>query len=198
MAVKALSGGEGLEKKLKELSEKLTKAATVRIGFLEGSTEPDGTSTPMVAAIQEFGAVSGKKRQVIPPRPYFRTMIAEKSPQWGNQLGEVLKHNDFDAAKSLALMGLGIGGQLQDSIIATMAPPLSPITLMLRKMRSENQTLKMGGKTVAEAARRVAAGESAGDVSTKPLVDSGSMLNSVSYQVDDGEKVEVDPNKVRE
>ena len=198
MVSKALSGGDALTKKLAELSAQITKASEVRIGFLEGSTEPDGTPTPQIAAIQEFGTTNTRKKTVIPPRPFFRTMIAEKSGQWGNQLGEVLKHNDFDAAKSLALMGMGIGGQLQDSIIAVVAPPLSPITLMLRKMRSENQALVMGGKTVAEAARRVAAGESPGDVSTKPLVDSGSLLNSVSYQVDEGEKVEVDPNRTQE
>lgn len=198
MAARALSGGDALAKKLKELSENLTSAAEVRIGFLEGSSEPDGTPTPQIAAIQEFGSVNTRQKTVIPPRPFFRTMIAEKSPQWGNQLGEVLKHNDFDTAKSLALMGMGIGGQLQDSIIAVLQPQLSPITLMLRKMRSENQNLVMGGKTVAEAARRVASGESPGDVSTKPLIDSGSMLNSVSYQVDDGEKVEVDPDRARE
>jgi hypothetical protein len=41
---------------LVRVSKVLADATEVRVGFLEGSTEADGTSIPMVAAIQEFGA----------------------------------------------------------------------------------------------------------------------------------------------
>lgn len=193
MAEKALQGGDKLAAKLAELSKQIAKASEVRIGFLEGSTEADGTSIPMIAAIQEFGTTNTKERTVIPPRPYFRTMIAEHSGEWGEVLGKVLEHNGMDAENGLEQMGMYIGGQLQQSIIDTMEPALSDVTLMLRKMRSEDQSLVVTGKTVGEAARRVAAGEDVGDVSRKPLVDTGTLLRSVSYQVDQGEKVEVDP-----
>jgi hypothetical protein len=81
-------------------------------------------------------------------------------------------------------MGEGIKGQLQQSIADTDAPALSQITLMLRKMRSEDQSLVVTGKTVGEAARRVAEGESTAGVSTKPLDDTGHMKASVDYEVD--------------
>ena len=197
MATKALEGGDALKKKLEELSKNIAKASKVQIGFLAGSTESDGTSIPSIAAWQEFGTSSTKGRatiELIPPRPYFRTMIAEKSGEWGEVLGKVLVHNGFDAENALEQMGMYIGDQLQESIIATMEPKLSDVTLMLRKMRSEDQSLVVTGKTVGEAARRVAEGESVGDVSRKPLVDTGTMLRSVSYQVDQGEKTEVNPN----
>jgi len=185
---KALSGGDKLTAKLAELSKNITKASEVRVGFLEGSTEADGTSVATIGAWQEFGT------KTIPQRPYFRTMIAEHSGEWGDVLAKVLAHNGMDAENALEQMGVYIGDQLQESIIDTMEPPLSPITLMLRKMRSEDQSLVVTGKTVGEAAARVAAGEDPGDVSTKPLVDSGTLLRSVAYQVDEGAKTEVNPN----
>jgi len=198
MAEKALQGGDKLTETLAELSKQIAKASKVRVGFLEGSTEADGTSVPFIAAIQEFGASSTKNHTTIeltPPRPYFRTMIAAHSDEWGDVLGKVLVHNGYDAENALEQMGMYIGGELQQSIIDVSEPALSDVTLMLRKMRSEDQSLIVTGKTVGEAARRVADGESLGDVSRKPLVDTGTMLKSVSYQVDNGAKTEVDPNK---
>lgn len=179
MTVRTISGGDKLEARLREIAAKVSKAATLKVGFLEGSTYPDGTSVPMVAAIQEFGAPSVG----IPPRPYFRTMVAEKRDRWGDALAANLKAQDYDAERALELVGEGIKGQLQQSIVDTMGPPLSAVTLMLRKMRSEDQSLIVSGKTVGEAAARVAAGESTAGVSTKPLVDSGHLLQSVGVEV---------------
>lgn len=179
MTDRVISGGAKLEARLKEISAKVSKAGTLRVGFLEGATYPDGTSVPMVAAIQEFGA----PKAGIPPRPFFRTMIAEKADTWADALGRNLVAQDYDTHKALEAVGMGIEGQLQESIIKIVAPALSPVTLMLRKMRSEDQALIVTGKTVGEAAARVAAGEGTAGVSTKPLVDSSHLLNSVGSEV---------------
>lgn len=120
-----LSGGDRLERALKEMSAKLTNAATVDVGFLEDATYPDGTSVPMVAAIQEFGAPSRN----IPPRPFFRGMINDKSPEWPEAVAELLKDNDFDARKTLELTGSAIKGQLQEAITEFDGVPLSPKTV---------------------------------------------------------------------
>ena len=181
MAVSEVKGGDGLDKKLAEIAARLGRGGALKVGFLEGATYPDGTSVAMVAAIQNFGAPS----RGIPPRPFFSNMVKEKSPGWPAQLAQILEATQMDLPASLALMGEGIAGQLRDAIIATSAPPLSPVTLMLRKMRSEDQGLVVTGRTVGEAAARVRAGEGVGDVSTKPLVDSGHMLASVDYEVAD-------------
>lgn len=174
-----ISGGEKLEKHLRELAKRVASPATLRVGFLEGATYPDGTSVAAVAAIQEFGA-PGKS---IPPRPYFRKLVAEKADSWGDATANLLKKNDFDARHTLALVGEGIQGQLVQSIADLNSPPLSPVTLMLRKMRSDNPDLEVTGATVGEAAQRVKAGKSSAGVSTKPLVDSGHLLNSTGYEV---------------
>jgi hypothetical protein len=175
----ALKGGDKLEAYLSDLAAKVSEPGTLRVGFLEDATYPNGTPVAMVAAIDEFGAPNAG----IPPRPYFRHMIADKSPEWGPAIGNILPGEDYDATKTLDIVGEGIAGQLRQSIIDTNSPPLSPVTLMLRKMRSENQSLVVTGATVGEAARRVASGESTAGVSAKPLVDSGHMLNSVDHDV---------------
>lgn len=119
-----MTGGDKLQAALTAIVGKLASAETVKVGFLENSTYPDGTSVPMVAAIQEFGAPSKN----IPPRPFFRSMIAAKAPGWGSAMGKILKSTDYDAAKSLGQMGQGIRDQLQESIKATNDPPLAPAT----------------------------------------------------------------------
>lgn len=175
----AIKGGDKLEGYLKQLAARMGNTKSVAIGFLEGSTEPDGTSIPMIAAIQEFGAPKAK----IPPRPFFRNMIAAKSPGWAAGIATQLKETNYDILKTLSRTGEAISGQLQESIISTYAPPLSPITVMLRGMKSNDQSLVVTGKTVGEAAARVAAGKTNYGASMKPLVDSGNLLNAVAYKV---------------
>ncbi|WP_258187671.1 hypothetical protein, partial [Klebsiella pneumoniae] len=65
----------------------------------------------------------------IPSRPYFRKTISEHGPEWGVELGKLMKANDFDARKSLALMGERIKGQIQSSIIAFSEPPNAKSTV---------------------------------------------------------------------
>ena len=173
-----LRGGDKLADVLKTIGAKASSAKYVQVGFLENSTYPDGTSVPMVAAIQEFGA----PKVGIPPRPFFRDMIAAKSKEWPKAIRDLLKDNDFDAAKTLGQVGEGVKGQLQQSIVDLTTPPLSKVTLMLRKMFGNNPDA-IRGRDVAEARERVAAGEDTDGVSIKPLVWTGHLENSVDYQV---------------
>lgn len=179
MAAVGVSGGDRFNIRLGSIANKAMNAKIVRVGFLEGSTEADGTSIPMIAAIQEFGAPNVG----IPPRPYFRTMIKAHKTEWGPATGRLLKLHDYDAQRVLALMGEVIAGQLRQSIVDLQSPPLGPVTLMLRWMKWKNPNLVITGKTVGEAAARVKAGKSSAGVSTKPLVWTGTMLNSIDYEV---------------
>jgi hypothetical protein len=125
MAVIGLSGGAALEAKLREIAERTSTSGELRCGFLEGSTYPDGTSTPLVAATQEFGSPSHN----IPSRPFFRTMIKQESPHWGEDIGKLLTASNYDVAHALGSMGMEIKNELQDSIKALMDPPLAPATV---------------------------------------------------------------------
>lgn len=119
------SGGAALEAKLAELAEKLGDGKTLRVGFLEGATYPDGQSVPMVAAANEYGDPAMNR----PPRPFFRNMIAEKSPEWPHDIAKIAEATGYDAETMLGLMGENIKSQLQGSIRDLMEPALSPVTI---------------------------------------------------------------------
>ena len=144
-----ISGGDKLRAALDKIARKLKSGGTVRVGFLEGATYPDGTSVALVAAINEFGAPSRGQ----PPRPFFRRMIAAKQGEWPAAIEAGLKANDYDVARTLAQAGEGIAGQLRQSIVDLVDPPLAA------------STIKAKG-------------------SSKPLVDTGHMLNSVEFEVE--------------
>jgi hypothetical protein len=116
-------GGDRLIGTLQSMLTKLRLAHEVSVGFLENSTYPDGTSTPLVAAVQEFGSAR------IPSRPFFRNMIAKDSPGWPDATKALLKADDYNAKQALGQMGELIRGQLQQSILDTNEPPLAPATV---------------------------------------------------------------------
>ncbi len=144
-----LTGGDKLTARLAELAKSVTKSATLSVGFLEGATYPDGTSVPLVAAVQEFGAPARN----IPPRPFFRNMIAQRAESWPDAVAALLETNDYDATQTLMQTGEGIKGQLQQSIKDTNSPPLAPATIAKKGF-------------------------------SKPLIDTGVMINSIDYKVE--------------
>lgn len=118
-------GGSKAAKVLERIAVAAKRAQRVRVGFLSDATYPDGTSVAMVAAIQDFGA----PRAGIPPRPFFRNMIAAKSKDWPEAVGRLLIANNFDAQRTLEQAGEAIAGQLRQSIHDTNSPPLKPATI---------------------------------------------------------------------
>jgi hypothetical protein len=121
----AFKGGDKLQAALDRIAANASKAASLSVGFLEGATYPDGTSVALVAATDEFGRPSIGQ----PPRPFFRDMIAAKSGEWPEAVANLLKVNDFDAAKTLGQAGEAIKGQLQQSIADFNRVPLKQSTI---------------------------------------------------------------------
>ena len=178
----SVTGGDKLNKKLGYLATNLGKSSVVKVGFLEGSQERDGKPSPLIGFIQEFGA----PKKGIPPRPYFRTMISQHSGEWPAELIALMKANDYDAAKSLDQLGQEIASELKKSIIDINDPPLSPVTVMLRGMRTRKQFRDLPfWERFAIAKDRVAKGKSNYGASTKPLIDTGALYENVDYVVKD-------------
>lgn len=113
-----------LAAKLAKIVQSTEGHPRVSVGFLRDATYPDGTSVAMVATVQEFGGGNN-----IPPRPFFRYMVAEKSGNWPDAVRLNLKATDYDAHRTLDRMGQGIKGELQQSIKDTNDPPLAPATI---------------------------------------------------------------------
>lgn len=120
-----LKGGDQLKAKLLDLARRLGNGGTVRVGYLEGATTPEGVSVPLYAVIQNFGAPA----LGVPARPFFTNMVEEKNEGWGDSLIGILKANNYDVGLSLEKLGEHIKGQLQQSIRDTNDPPLAPATI---------------------------------------------------------------------
>jgi len=174
----SVTGGGALDRKLRELTDKMSKAHEVRVGFLENATYADGTPVAMVAAINNFGAPESG----IPARPFFSNMIEDNKDGWGDSFGDIIKAVDFDAQKALELMGEGMAGQLREEIVNTSSPALSPVTVLLRERFPTRDGMTFAD--VIQAMRDVAAGERSGAGNAKPLVWSGHLLNSVDKEVE--------------
>lgn len=143
-----VSGGDKAAAHLRNLADKLKGDPYVKVGFLGGATYPDGTSVAAVAAFNEFGV----PRHGQPPRPFFRGMIQRNSPAWPAAIAGLMKAHDNDVPKVLELTGQAIAGQLRQSIVDLIDPPLAPSTIARKG-------------------------------SAKPLVDTGTMLNSIEHEV---------------
>lgn len=116
-----ISGGDKLEKALKDIADKMS--GSVKVGFLEGATYPDGTPVAQVAFWNEFGTSKA------PPRPFFRTTIAENSEEWADRLGKAAAHYEYDGSKALNAMGVIIQEDIQQSINEWTDPPNAASTI---------------------------------------------------------------------
>lgn len=122
------TGGDKMEARLREIAENLGRGGVLRVGFLENATYPDGKPVAMIAVIQDMGAPGAG----IPPRPFFRNMIANKQTEWPGAIAINLRDTGYDAQVALDRVGFGIAGQLRQSIIDTNSPPLA-LSTILRK-----------------------------------------------------------------
>lgn len=124
----AIRGGDKLTAALAKIAAGVSKPATLSVGFLSGSTAPNGDSIPERAANNEFGHTMANGT-VVPPRPFFRNMIAAKSGEWPSAVADLLKTNKYDEEKTLGQAGAGIKGQLQQAITDLTSPPLAESTI---------------------------------------------------------------------
>jgi hypothetical protein len=123
--VAKITGGKKFNAAMRDLSRKLSRGdVRLRVGFLEKATYPNGTPVAMIAAINEYG-----RPPVQPPRPFFRNMITAKKDEWPAAVAGVMKANDLDIAKTLDIVGAAIAGQLRQSIVDLVSPPLAPSTI---------------------------------------------------------------------
>lgn len=130
------------------------------MGFFEESKYPDGTSVAYVATIQEFGYPGGN----IPARSFFRTTVENQKEYWGRQFAGAIVaslEGKFDFSHALEQIGGESSADVAKAISMIQDPPLSSSTIRARSSRSAS-----------------------GSASTKPLVDTGLMIQSVTYKVE--------------
>lgn len=121
--MKMLKGGAAVEAKLLQLAEKLQ--GSVKVGFMENATYPDGTPVAAVAAWNEYGVPELK----IPSRPFIRNMIEQKSDEWAERLGKAAVHYNYRGKEVFGLMGLTIQEEMQQAIIDFKDPRNADLTI---------------------------------------------------------------------
>ena len=177
--VEIKSSGKSKLESLKVFINTLDKTEG-KVGWF-GDKYEDGTPVAYVAAIQEYG--SGK----TPPRSFMRSTVAEKKDEWENIAIQLSRQAIAGKASPTDVMGkitLQAEADVSQKIATLTDPPLSPVTLELRAMKKANPHLIVTAKTVGEAAARVRKpGYVTPSVSTKPLIDTGYMIATLTSQV---------------
>ncbi|ATG17001.1 hypothetical protein CO695_12120 [Providencia alcalifaciens] len=145
---------------LKAIYDELGKKQ-LKVGFFEHSKYPDGTPIAYVAAIQELGYPAGG----IPPRPFLRPTMKNKKTEYGQLI--------FRVAKAAANGNITVN----DGLTQVGAKAASDVKLAIKAVT----TPVLDDATVKARARRHSKGKS----TNKPLVDTGQMLNAVTFVVED-------------
>ncbi|HDL6962225.1 TPA: hypothetical protein PXM28_001467 [Yersinia enterocolitica] len=132
----------------------------MNVGILAGATNED-TGEPIApyAAANEFGTLN------IPPRPFMRNTVSEKSGEWGETFGKLVSEQAHDAGgieKALSTLGAVMVQDIRDSIERSIPPPNADSTINNKRRK----------------------GRASPD---KTLVDSGSMQRAVAFEIITGE-----------
>ncbi len=145
---------------LAALKAKLDGKTTLVAGVLKGSTaDVDDGKIHKTVPVAPYAAANEFGTEKIPPRPFLRTTFAAKEQEWRKAVFLALQRRGVDHPE-MALRD--VGGLVRGDIVATIRTghftPLSPKTIEAkrRKGRPEPET---------------------------PLIDTGSLIRSVAYEV---------------
>lgn len=154
-------------KKLKQAVDQAKRAQSVKelaVGFFNTARYPDGTAVTNVAAWNEFGTRS------IPERPFFRQAIKTMKPKVDRFLERRVDPKEMVVDRQLAgQVGELAKAEIQTSIRNLHQPPNSPVTIR-------------GGWVSTPSGKPYLV---KGKGSSNPLIDTGFMRISTSYQIKD-------------
>lgn len=131
-------------------------------GWFESAKYPDGTPVAYVATIQEFGS----PKNSIPPRPFMRPTLAEKSGEWkalALRGAKAMARGNETIGTVMEKLGSKAAGDIRKTISNVNSPALKDATIKARLSKRANK------KTVGNL--------------TKPLVDTGLMLSTCTHKV---------------
>lgn len=170
---------------------------SLKVGFLGGVEEP-GSGFPVAKAayMSEFGYASSN----IPPRPFLRPAIAKNEKKWDVYIANLIKRTfkgELELWQAFERLGIVVQSDIQASIDAVHSPSLKWATIRARYRRRsggykktfESENKATGGIVGIRKAKKArdAAGGGVGHSIEKPLIDTGTMIKSVSYIVEENE-----------
>ena len=152
--------GDGLAK-IKLASKELGKLNAF-VGWLESARYDDQTPVAGVAAVQEFGSPA----KGIPPRPFMRVAIEENKREWRALIesgSRAIIAGNETADSVMEKLGLFVVGNIKTAISQVTSPALAQSTINARLRARANKN------TVGSL--------------DKPLVDTGTMIATVTHEV---------------
>lgn len=132
------------------------------VGWLESARYDDNTPVAGIAAVHEFGVPA----KGIPPRPFIRPTVSQNQAQWMKLIesgAKAILAGNETAASVMEKIGLLSSSQIKTAISAVSTPALKDSTIKARKRGKADK------KTTGAL--------------TKPLVDTGTLLTTVTYKV---------------
>lgn len=164
-----------------------------KVGYFESARYENGTPVAYVAAIQEFGSPVNN----IPPRSFMRTTTLAKRRSWADLAKKgaaAVLRGEITPYKAMLGLVTQAKGDVQAKIASIQDPPLSPITLALRKVKLgmvPGLGREVTGRTVGIVASMLSAGTlSPAGVSTKPLIEpagipgGGTLFGTIDGKVE--------------
>jgi hypothetical protein len=97
----------------------------VKVGVLDNSKYPDGTSVATVAYKNEYGFGN------IPSRPFFRDTIKEQKGAWSELAKSGIKAG-YSIEKVLSLVGLSMQNDIQHAIMTFTTPRNADATVRIK------------------------------------------------------------------
>lgn len=165
MSVKVQKTGN-IKERLKVLLEN-AKKMSVEVGWVEHKQyEGSSMTTAQAAYINELGSPAHN----IPPRPFMRPTFYKQKNLWTMIVKNEAKkmvNGKSTVSRTLEIVGLKAAGDIRETITEIWSPSLSIKTIHARLARRANKS-KVGNLT-------------------KPLVDTGYMLNSLTSRVVNGD-----------
>lgn len=101
------------------------KEQHVKVGILDNSKYPDGTSVATVAFMNEYGTAK------IPPRPFFRQTISEQKSNWTKLAKDAIQMG-YSIEHTLGLVGAQMQTDIQYSIMTWTTPPNADYTVAMK------------------------------------------------------------------
>jgi hypothetical protein len=166
----APKGFTDTDKGLKEILEQtiLFSKKRIKAGIPKGNPTKDDVLVSQYAAWNEYGVRGKKKKWAIPPRPFIRGWLTTKE---GNikttidKLGAAVTGGKMDAETALQRLGQFAQDGIKNYIQTGNFKPNSDITIHGSKPG------KNGKKFIK------------GKNSSKPLIDSRTMLREIRYEI---------------
>lgn len=142
-----------------------------RVGWFPSAVYEGGQPVAGIAHVQEFGSA----KRSIPPRPFIRPTAEEKREQWKGtveQVSRAVAQGKLEPGRVMEALTMAAEGHIREAISKVTSPPLAASTIAARRRR-----LADGG--ASEKGDKGGAGIAG---ITKPLVDTGILLNTLTSE----------------